>query len=284
MRIAISGATGLIGSQLTREFNGKGWEVVVITRADLYSEVALPEKLKDVQIVINLAGSPVIQRWTETAMKNIYDSRILTTRNLVNAIHQLKVPPKLFISTSATGIYENGGPYTESNFLLSPSFLGKVCQDWEREAFKVEDMSRLVIFRLGIVLDHKGGALSKLLPFFKAGLGGPIGKGNQYFPWVHLTDVVRAYLLAIENPSLKGVYNLTAPQLINNKDFTTALGEVLHRPAIIPIPAFALKLLFGRGSTTLTEGQGVIPQRLQDAGFSFHFPMIHLALKYTLKK
>lgn len=284
MKLAISGGTGLIGSRLEKEFSSKGWEVVLLSRSELLSEELLLEKTEGSDIIINLAGATIAQRWTQSTMKEIYDSRILTTQRLVQIIHSLKHPPKLFISTSATGIYENGGPYTESNALLSTSFLGKVCQDWEREAFKAEDLCRLVIFRLGVVLDSNGGALKKLLPVFKAGLGGRIASGRQFFPWVHITDVVRAFISVIDNDSLKGVYNLTAPQIITNKEFTMTLAEILHRPAVFPVPAFVLRLMYGKGSMMLTEGQAVLPRRLMDSGFSFHFPMIKMALKYTLNK
>lgn len=285
MKIAVAGASGFIGSRLCKEFLAKGWEVIGIKRSELYAaDGRLTDVLKDVNVVINLAGAPITQRWTKSTMEKIYESRVTTTRNLVSAIHHLEMQPQLFISISATGIYENGGPYTESNSLLSSSFLGKLCQDWEKEAYLAEDSCRVVIFRLGVVLDTQGGALPRMLPIFKAGLGGRIGKGTQHFPWVCMTDVIRAFFLAIENKKLKGVFNLTAPQIVDNKQFTKALSEVLHRPALIPVPASLLFLLFGKGSSALTEGQAVIPQRLLDTGFSFHFPQLTLALRYLLKK
>jgi uncharacterized protein (TIGR01777 family) len=285
MRIAVAGATGFIGSCLCKEFLSREWEVIVLSRNDLYSvNDALANKIKGADIVINLAGAPIARRWNKKVKKNIYDSRIITTRNIVAAIHQLEIPPQLFISTSASGIFDQGGPYTETNVLLSSSFLGKLCQDWEREAYLAEDRCRLVIFRLGVVLDRKGGILPRLLPIFKSGFGGRTGRGDQYFPWISMTDLVRAYFLVIENNSLKGTFNLTAPQIITNQQFTQSLAEVLHRPAFIPVPTSLLYLMFGEGSTVVIGGQAVVPQRLLDLGFSFHFPSIKQALSYLLEK
>jgi len=284
MKVAIAGYSGLIGSALVRTLEEKEVRVVRITRNHLYGEASsLTDLIGGCEVVINLAGAPLIKRWTKSNRKQIYDSRILSTRALVHAVSTMEAPPALFVNASGVGIYEDKGIFTESNALLSGGFIGKLCQDWEREASAVEDHCRLVIFRLGVVLDRQGGALSRLLPFFRAGLGGRIGNGRQYFPWVHLSDVIRAFLFVMEDKRCHGVYNLSAPQVINNIQFTRALAGVLKRPALIPVPAFVLSLLFGKGSQVLTSGQGVLPQRLTEQGFSFHFPDINLAFKDLLQ-
>ncbi|MCX6271225.1 MAG: TIGR01777 family oxidoreductase [Bacteroidetes bacterium] len=285
MKIAVSGYRGFVGSELVSVFKGRGFEVVPLSRTLLYSvDGSLEKMLEGIPIIVNLAGAPIMKRWTARYKDDIYNSRIVTTRRLVSAIHQLENPPELFISTSATGIYENGGPYTESNALLSGSFLGKLCQDWEREAFIAEDSCRVVIFRLGVVLDSKKGALAKLLPVFRAGLGGRLGNGKQPFPWIHVSDLTRACLFALENQGMKGAFNLTAPQIIDNRQFTKTLADVLNKPAWFTVPSFALRLLYGQGSTTLLAGQAVIPERLENLGFSFHFPQLAGALKNLLEK
>ncbi len=284
MRVALAGYSGLIGTALCCTLEEQGVEVVRVTRHHLYGEASvLADLIGSCETVVNLAGAPLIRRWTRAHRKRMSDSRILTTRALVNAISTMEIPPALYINVSGVGIYEDNGIYTESNALLSEGFIGKLCQEWEREASAVEDHCRLVIFRLGVVLDSKGGALKRLLPFFRAGLGGRIASGRQYFPWIHLSDVIRAFRFVMEDTRCHGVYNLSAPQVISNIQFTRSLAGALKRPAMIPIPALLLSLLFGKGSQVLTTGQGVLPQRLTDQGFSFHFPDINMAINDLLQ-
>ncbi len=283
--MALTGHRGLIGSRLKDAFVSQGWEVRLLERRSVFGETeGLARMLEGCQVVVNLSGSPIIRRWTPSNMKEMFDSRIQTTQQLVKAFHHMQDPLGLFISVSATGIYEDGGPYSETNAMLSGAFLGKLCQAWEKEAFSAEDICRVVIFRLGVVLDDQGGALKKLLPSFKAGLGARIGSGKQYFPWVHLDDVVRAFQFAVDRKDLKGVANLVSPQIITNRQFTAALAKVLQRPAFLSIPLWVLKLMFGKGSVTLSNGAAVVPRKISDLGFSFHFPKIEDALKHLLKK
>lgn len=284
MKIVISGASGFIGKALISLFRDQGVEIIPCLRTDFTEAGDLVSKLKDADVVIHLAGAPIAKRWTKRYKQVIYDSRILTTRRMSEAILQQERPPRLFISVSGTGIYPEGGPYTEEDEVYSEGFLGTICRDWEHEARKAEQKTRVVIFRLGVVLSAAGGALEKLLPIYRVGLGGPVGNGRQGFPWVHLKDLTRAVSFAIGNDAVQGVYNLVAPQLITNREFSASLGRCLTRPALIPVPVLFLTLLLGEGAKVLTEGQKVLPRRLTEAGFSFDFENIDQALRNILGK
>jgi len=278
--IAIAGATGLIGSHLTKHFKSKKWEVIPLGRKDFGgTSEALAEKIETANVVINLAGAPIIKRWTRKHKKEIYDSRILTTRKLVKAIELAKNKPALMISASAVGIYDQECVQDEHSNQFAGDFLSKVCMDWEAEAEKVSAPTRLTIIRLGIVLAREGGALKTMLPFFKLGIGGKIATGRQPFAWIHLDDVVNAIEFIIQDPEKKGVFNFVAPGLINNRQFTAALGKAIRRPALLFVPAFALRLLYGEAAVTLTTGQKVVPMRLEKAGFEFKFPEIYRSLE-----
>ena len=237
------------------------------------------EKVKDFDAIINLVGAPIIKRWSKSYKIEIYNSRILTTRKLVNAVTMMPIKPGIFLSVSATGIYPDGGSFTEKDIGYSNEFLGKICQDWENEVKCLDSLCRCVIYRLGVVLDAKSGALTHMLPFFRAGLGGKIGSGNQPFSWIHIDDLVTAFIFALENCEIRGIYNLTSPKPVTNKVYTKALAKVLKRPAVFCIPVFALKLIFGEAASVLTAGQEVLPMRLQEAGFHFQYPSIENALE-----
>ena len=278
--IAISGASGLIGSRLTTHFQSKKWEVITIVRKDFAgSTEVLAQKLSQADILINLAGAPVIKRWTEKYKKEIYNSRILTTRKLVEAIKLSTSKPSLFISASAVGVYDQEHLHDEHSTHFAGDFLSKVCLNWEAEAEKASQVSRLAIIRLGIVLAREGGALKTMLPPFKLGIGGKIANGKQPFAWIHIDDVVNAIEFIITNNKTTGLYNLAAPGLINNRQFTVALGKALKRPTWFTVPAFALRLLYGEAAVTLTGGQKVVPLRLEKAGYKHQFPEIGNALE-----
>src|SRR6266498_141281 len=213
MKIAMSGATGFIGENLTGTFADKGWEVMPLLHGDFgLDDEAFSEKIKGADIVINLAGAAISARWTEEYKKIIYTSRINTTKKIVAAIGRITTKPRLFISTSAVGIYDTKGVYTEEDKNYADDFLGKLAFDWEQAALGAKEREiRTIIFRFGVVLGRDGGALNKMLPPFKLGLGGTIGDGRQPFPWVHIEDLISAYNTVIENESYEGIYNLTAP-------------------------------------------------------------------------
>jgi len=283
--IAMSGANGFVGSNMCRKFKDNGWKIIALGR----KEFALPteelgKRLQGVDIIVNLAGAPVIRRWTEEYKKVIYESRITLTRKLVSACKLLGKPPRLFLSTSAIGCYSATGTHTEDDNILADDFLGHLTQDWEQEAFRAKEFGcRTAIFRFGVVLGQGGGALAKMLFPFKLGLGGTIGTGRQPFSWVHIKDLIRAFEIAINDSTYEGVYNMTAPNTTTNLGLTKALGRALSRPTFIPVPEFILRLLYGEGAQAITSGQTVLPQRLLDNGFQFDFPSIEEAVTDCLK-
>lgn len=231
-------------------------------------------------IVINLAGAPIIKRWTDKHKKALYDSRINVTRKLVQAYAKMSVKPRLFISTSAIGYYAENGTHTERKYKHADNFLGNLAKQWEEEAVKAKELNiRTIIFRFGVVLGKDGGALKQMLLPFKLALGGTIGNGRQPFSWIHIKDLLRAHLAVIDSSSYSGVYNLTSPNHATNGGLTKALGKALCRPTFLHIPHFVLKLQFGEGASVLIGGQKVLPERLLESNFKFQFPTIEEAVK-----
>jgi hypothetical protein len=280
MNIAMSGATGFVGGHLTKAFSEKGWKVIPLGRNDFKEEEILLSKIGDADVVVNLAGASIAERWTEEYKKILYSSRIETTKKIVDAMARGGKKPALYISTSAVGIYDSRGIHTEANARYADNFLGKLAFDWEQAALGAKDAGiRTVIFRFGIVLGTDGGALQKMLIPFKMGLGGTIGDGRQAFSWVHIEDLVRAYFAVIENNDFEGIYNLTAPNPTTNKGLTRALAHALHKPAVMRIPFFVLKLQLGEGANALLEGESVLPKRLLESGFTFRFTEIEKAIE-----
>lgn len=282
-KLAIVGANGFVGSYLQEHFRAQNIEVLPLDRKEMAkSTEEIAQTLEGVQAVINLAGAPIIKRWSEEYKKVLYNSRIDTTNKLVEAMGLMQTPPHVFISTSAVGIYGRDGEMSEHSFTYADNFLATICKDWESAALKAERYTRVAIFRFGVILGD-GGALAKMLLPFKLGLGGVIGDGSEYFSWIHINDLARAYDFVIKEESQKGVFNLTAPIPVTNRVYTKALGSVLSRPTIFPVPKFALHLIFSEGAMVLTEGQQVVPKKLEDAGFVFEYPEVEGALKNILK-
>ncbi len=285
MKIGITGGTGLVGShlieKLIEELNA---EILLIPRKLLYGNVDdLSYFIKSCEIIIHLSGSPVICRWSLKNKQILRDSRILTTRNLSRAIDLMKRKPKLFISTSAVGIYDTNHIHSELSVDYSGDFLGQLCVDWENEARTIDKYGvRTVIFRLGVVLSEKGGALGKTLPVFRYGLGGKLGNGMQAFPFIHINDLVNAYLHVILNLEAEGIYNLVAPDLITNADYTKALSLCVNRPAVFHVPSFILKVIFGEGANVLLSGPRVVPERLLNMAFQFSYPTLTATLNSLL--
>ena len=276
--VAMSGATGFVGSNLARVFREIGWQVIPLERNDFKSGM-LAEKMKNADVVVNLAGAPVTSRWTEEYKKTMYESRVTITKNIVAACSQINPGPNVFISTSAIGYYASGGPHTENRHVKADTFLGHLAQDWEKEALRAKELGiRTVIFRFGVILGKDGGALEKMLTPFKLGMGGTIGDGSQPFSWVHIKDLIRAYQTAVDDVSYEGIYNLTSPHPTTNKGLTKALGNALGKPTMMKVPAFVLRLQLGEGAQILTEGQHVLPERLLARGFSFLFNEIEDAV------
>ena len=274
MIVAISGASGFVGQYLQSYFTNKKYEVVILERGLLTNTTKLNEIISNVDVIINLSGANIIQKWTKKHKDILYTSRIETTKALVNAINNTN-KEQLFISTSAIGIYANNILCDEEKYTYGDTFLSKLCEAWELEANKVT--KRIAIFRLSVILGH-GGALHKILLPFKLGLGGVIGDGKQAFSYIHIDDLARAYDYMIHHKQLNGIFNLSTPFAITNKEFTKELSSKLHRPAFIPLPVFILKLIFGEGSQVLTDGQKVYPKRLLEHGFKFNYPKINSVL------
>lgn len=303
MKVLVTGASGFVGKRVVKELLSNGHEVVVLTRSIAKAAVNLGSKCKyftwdtssrppleafdGVSAVINLMGEGIAdKRWDEDQKKKIYDSRIIGTRLVIEAIKELKVKPKVFVSASAVGIYGNRGTeeLTEESSIAN-DFLATVCKDWEAEANKAKELGlRVAIVRTGVVLGKNGGALQKMLPIFKLGAGGPVGDGKQYMSWIHVDDLARMYVEAAVNGTLSGVLNGTAPNPATSKDFAKTLGKELHRPAFAPAPAFALKMVFGEMSQVLLDGQKVLPTKFKGAKFRFLYPTLEMALRDSTQR
>jgi len=279
--VAVSGASGFVGSRLVAAFQQRGWETVSLGRGDFkLAPEDLGKLLQGVDVVVNLAGAPIIERWTDEYKKIIYASRVDVTKKIVKACSLLKTRPSLLISTSAVGYYASQGVHTEDDHVRAEDFLGTLTRAWEGAALQARETGmRVVIFRFGVVLGREGGPLKKMLVPFKAGLGGTIGDGSQSFSWVHIEDLIRAYDKVINDSTCEGIYNLTAPKPTTNKGLTRALSAALHRPAVLQVPRFVLRLQFGEGAQVLTQGQAVLPKRLLDTGFHFRFTDIDAAVR-----
>jgi uncharacterized protein len=298
VKITISGASGLIGRRLLKTLSAEGHILHVLSRhagTNLPGGVRLsawdPSKgeppadsLRDADAVIHLTGEPVAQRWSEDVKRRIRDSRVTGTRNLVTAMKKLERPPAVLVSSSAIGYYGSRGDEILTETAAPGSgFLPEVCAAWEGEARAAEALgTRVVTVRTGIVLDTRGGALPRMLPPFRMGVGGRLGSGKQWMSWIHLQDLVSLYQLALDQP-LRGAMNGVAPYPVNNADFTRALATAVHRPAFLPVPGFALKVLFGEMSEVLLGSQRVAPKVAEAAGFRFRFPQLEPALADLLK-
>jgi hypothetical protein len=272
MKVLISGASGFIGSNLSKFLQKNGYEIHSLLREDFESEFPVfQKKIESCPIIIHLAGAPIIKRWTKKYKKILYSSRIDTTKKISEAIKNAHNNPKLFISTSAIGIYDSIHEHTEKSTFFPNDFLSNLCQQWESEAFKAQEYTRTVVFRLGIVLSKNGGAFPQMAKPFKLGIGGKIGHGKQHFSWIHLQDLLNAYLFTIQNAAIQGVCNLTSPDIIDNKTFTKLLSKALNKPGFFTVPPFILKLIYGKAANTLLSGQKAYPQKLLENNFKFEF-------------
>ena len=280
--IAICGSTGFVGTSLGKYFSNLNYKIISISREILNNQEKLEKTICSSDIVINLAGANIINRWSESYKKLLYLSRIETTAKIVDAINKIEKKPKLLISTSAVGIYDNKLVYDE-NGSYSNDFLSALCQDWEDEAFKAKsEFTKVSIFRFGIVMGRDGGALQKMITPFKLGLGGVIGSGNQAFSFIHIDDLLNAYKFVIEN-EYEEIFNLTTPVPTTNRGLTKALGKTLKKPTIFPVPEFILNLIFSEGAKVLTDGQSVVPKKLLDLGFEFKFNTIEETIEDLCK-
>jgi uncharacterized protein (TIGR01777 family) len=297
MRIFITGGTGFIGQHLVRRLSAAGHRISVLTRSErpvssFHQEVSIiqgdptrpgpwQQAAGGHEVIINLAGASVFRWWTGEAKRLIRESRIMTTRHLVDAMAAAPAKKPVFFSTSAIGYYGFHGD--EELRELSPpgdDFLAQLARDWEEEALRARDIGvRVILPRFGIVLGRDGGAMAKIMPVFRAFLGGPLGNGRQWMSWIHVEDLTAAILFLMDRQELAGPVNFTAPFPVRNRDFSIALGRVLHRPSIMPVPGCAVRLVMGELGYTLLKGQRVLPGVLIDAGFQFRYSTIDLAFK-----
>ena len=290
MRTLITGGTGFIGQALCPALAEAGHEVVLLSRQ---SPMAMPAGVRSLatnleqldaggfQAVVNLAGAGIgDRRWSSRRKKLLLDSRVGTTRTLVEWMTRSGKGPATLISSSAVGYYGEQGdrPITEDT-RPTPGFTHDLCAAWEAEALRAESHGvRVCLVRTGVVLDRSGGALARMLPAFRLGLGGRLGSGSHYFPWIHRADVVAIFQWLLDHPTARGAYNGSAPNPVTNTEFTRALAQALGRPAMFPVPQAALKLLFGEMSELLLVSSRMLPARLLDAGFRFRFPELDPAL------
>jgi uncharacterized protein (TIGR01777 family) len=296
MKIFITGGTGFVGKTLAPALIRSGHEVCILTRSgkgdssgvswvegDPAQKGKWQEAVREHEVIINLAGASIFTRWTEEAKKKMRDSRIFTTRNLVEAMEGGKV--KTFFSTSAIGYYGfHGDENLTEESPPGADFLALLARDWEAEAKEAEKKGcRLVITRFGIVLGEKGGALGQMIPLFQRYLGGPLGNGRQWFSWIHIDDLTRAFLFLLEQPEISGPVNFTAPNPVRNKELAQWLGRIMGRPAFLPAPGFMLKLVLGEFGSILLKGQRVLPRKLLQAGFPFSYPEIDRALRQVIR-
>ena len=299
MNIAVTGGTGFLGGRLLEALLGAGHVVRALGRkrsaslpaAAQFSEWRSTESeppaegLESADAVIHLAGEPVAQRWTSEVKQRIRSSRVEGTRNLVNALARLETRPQVLISASAIGYYGSRGDETlTEDSAAGDDFLARLAVDWEQAAAKAEALGiRVVRLRIGMVLGN-GGALAKMLPPFRLGLGGRLGSGRQWVSWIHIDDVIGLIAFALGNSALRGPMNATAPQPVTNAQFTQELGAALHRPTIFPAPRMAVKLMFGEMGEVILGSQRVMPRAAQSAGFQFRYPELGPALRRLLTK
>lgn len=300
MRALVTGASGLLGSTLCDALLARGDEVVGLSRDPEKArsgnqrvhwfaweptlERPAEEAFDGVDGVVHLLGEPINQRWNPEVKKRILESRRTGTRNLVQAISALERKPSVLVSQAAIGYYgDRGDSIVDESTGPGSDFAAEVVVEWERAAHEAEDMVRLVVVRTGLVLDPRDGLLKQLLTPFRLGVGGPVAGGDQYMSWIHVDDEIALLLWALDNESVRGTINATAPHPVTNRELSKALGRVLHRPAVTPVPGFALNLILGSElAETVKGGQRVVPRRALDLGFSFAHPDIEPALRDLL--
>ncbi|MBS4219476.1 TIGR01777 family oxidoreductase [Bacillus sp. FJAT-49711] len=300
MHIVIAGGSGFVGKALQARLLKEGHKITILTRnkekifesnglraVEWLNPNSEPEiYMKNVDAIINLAGESINGfRWTKEKKKRIIESRIHATREIVTLIEKLDRKPKVLVNGSAVGYYgmSDVETFTEESKSQASDFLASVVRKWEEEAAQAERLGvRIVFARLGVVLGKEGALPLMALPY-KMGVGGPVGTGNQWIPWVHQADVAGLLLFAIENESISGPINVTAPNLVKNKEFGKTIGRVLHRPHWMPVPSFAMKLLLGEMSEMLLRGQCAIPQKAEQNGYTFEYPILEQAMENILR-
>lgn len=293
MKVLITGATGLIGSSLTRQLLYLSHELTLLTRdvakaRDKFGEavhywpsIDQQRSLDGFDAVINLAGEPIAdKRWSKAQKERLCRSRWELTARLAELINASSMPPSVLISGSAVGFYgDQGQAVVTEEETPHDEFTHRLCQRWEELALQAQSShTRVCLLRTGVVLAPKGGALAKMIPPFRLGVGGPIGDGRQYLPWIHIDDMVSGIIYLLNNPALQGPFNMVAPYPVHNEQFTATLANVLDRPAFLRAPAFVMRLLMGEAAVLVLGGQRAVPKRLEEAGFTFRFFELEQAL------
>src|SRR5215468_3086071 len=304
MKILVTGATGLIGRSVYRSLIIEGHQVVALSRRPAAAPMVIDsagvaafhwepaaesppaEAWEGVEAVIHLAGEPVAAaRWTEEQKRRIRDSRVKGSRNLVAGMRAARRPPKVLVSASAVGFYgDRGDEVLNESSDPGSGFLTEVCLDWEAEAARARELGvRVALVRIGVVLSTSGGALEKMLLPFKLGLGGRLGDGRHWFPWIHIEDIAGIFLHALTSPAINGPINGVAPGVVTNEEFTRELAAALNRPAFFPVPKFALRVLMGEMAEVVTASQRAVPRVALDTGYLFKYPDLRPALESLLK-
>ena len=286
MNIKIAGASGFLGKIVSGKLEAEGHKISAISRELLYGSINnLMDYLSGTDVVINLAGAPIIKRWTSGNKKEIYSSRIITTKNIALAIKKIPAQerPQKVLSASAIGIYSPCKRHTEISVDYENGFIGNLVAKWEAAWLELPEETDLSIFRIGLVLGKKARLIKNLSTIFKLGIGGKIGTGKQPFPFIHEKDLARAFSFVLKRFHGKRIINLVAPQQIDNSHFVKVFAKKLNKPALIPVPSFALKILFGKSAGLLTQSPAVIPGFLQSENFTFYYPTIEDTLKEILE-
>jgi uncharacterized protein (TIGR01777 family) len=296
MKILVIGATGLIGRSVCRALTEEGHKVSAVSRSsakspglavaefhqwDSQAGPLSPAAIEAVDAVVNLAGEPIdARRWSDQQKKLIRDSRVVTTRNLVEGLRSVDRPPAVFVSGSAVGFYgDRGAEQLDESSARGRGFMSEICEEWERESLRATEAGiRVVQVRTGVVLSAEGGALKKMIAPFKLGIGGPLGSGKQWFPWIHISDIVGIFRHSIYTATLAGPVNGVAPKPVTNAEFTRELARALHRPAFLPVPEMALKVLMGEMSSVLFGSLRVVPKAALASGYKFQHPSLAEAL------
>lgn len=296
MRILITGGSGFVGRRLCARLDRQGHELLVVSRRPEAARRVLPgtaEVRRNVldfadaapEAIVNLAGEPIAaRRWSETQKRRLVDSRVTITRELVDLCRRLDAPPRIMVSGSAMGYYgDQGHRAVDEQTPPNEEFAYRLCAEWERQALEAEPLGvRVALLRTGLVLDADGGTLAKMLPAFRLGLGGRLGNGRQFMPWIHREDHVRSIEFLLDHDTLSGPFNASAPHPVTNAEFTRSLARHLHRPALMTVPAPLLELALGEMSRLLLTGADMRPRRLLDAGFRFEYETLDAALDAIL--
>ena len=284
MRVAVTGASGTIGREVVRQLRERDDEVVIVSRDPVSAGPGAVGwdglDLSGIDGVINLAGSPIDQRWNDEGKRRIRDSRLDSTRRVVDALLAADPRPRVLVSQSAEGYYPRSGAPVSEDSGPGAGFLSGVVDAWEAEARKAEEFGvRVVTARTGVVISKNGGALPKMLTPFKLGVGGPVAGGEQPFPWIHVSDAAGALIFLLDTEGATGAVNVVSPDKQTNKTFTKALGNAIHRPTVFPVPSFAIKMLYGEMGSTVTEGSNPDPSKLEQLGYRYNNPRLEDALR-----